>query len=286
MIIKRMFNRQDNRILRYAYSGVLSARKTRKKIWNNYYLKNWMECRSTKKSLDVARASVNEREGDKNPLVSVCIPTYNRGEILTKRTIPSVLKQTYQNFEIVVVGDNCTDDTEISIKKLSDDRIKFYNLPERGKYPEDPYKRWMVAGTVPANKAIELSTGAWIAPLDDDDEFSEDHLETLLNFALEHNYEMVYGVVRMEVRPDEWINLGSYPLKEGHISHLTVLYQSKLNFFRYDINAWKYEEPADWNMWRRMNEAGVKIGFIDKVVGTHYLEKTTIPPKSRYRWRI
>ena len=54
----------------------------------------------------------------------------------------------------------------------------------------------------------------------------------------------------------------------------SVLYHSKLKFFKYDINAWKYAEPDDWNMWRRMKEAGVRIGFTDKTVGKHYLERT------------
>ena len=47
-----------------------------------------------------------------------------------------------------------------------------------------------------------------------------------------------------------------------------------MKFFEYDTNSWKYGEPADWNMWRRMKEAGVKIGFINKIVGKHYLEGT------------
>ncbi|MGC8913894.1 MAG: hypothetical protein ACP5LE_08260, partial [Thermoplasmata archaeon] len=88
------------------------------------------------------------------------------------------------------------------------------------------------------------------------------------------DYEMVYGVVQMEKRDGEWVNIGSYPPKCGGICHLAVLYHSKLKFFKYDINSWKYGEPADWNMWRRMKEAGVRIGFINKVVGKHYLEGT------------
>ena len=108
--------------------------------------------------------------------------------------------------------------------------------------------------------------------MDDDDEFSEEHLEVLLKYALEHNYEMVYGITQMEREPGKWADLGSYPLRRSEICHLSVLYHSKLEFFKYDMNAWRYGEPADWNIWRRMKEAGVRIGFLDKVVGKHYLE--------------
>ena len=69
------------------------------------------------------------------------------------------------------------------------------------------------------------------------------------------------------------VNLGLYQLKPGGICHLSVLYHSKLKFFKHDTNAWKYGEPGDWNIWRRMKEAGVRIGFVDKVVGKHYLER-------------
>ncbi len=241
---------------------------------HNYYLKNWIECRRNKQLLKNARNESDGKPNNENPLISIRIPTYNRATILVERTIPSILRQTYQNFEIIIVGDHCTDNTEKMLKKLNDQRIVFYNLPMRGDYPANTLHRWMVAGVVPSNEAIALCSGDWIAPLDDDDEFSENHLEILLTYALEHTYEMVYGITQMQKQLGKWVNVGSYPLKRRHICHLSVLYHSKLKFFKYDINCWKYGEPADWNMWRRMEEAGVRIGFLDKVVGKHYLEGT------------
>jgi glycosyltransferase involved in cell wall biosynthesis len=130
----------------------------------------------------------------------------------------------------------------------------------------------MVAGVFPVNKGLELASGQWIAHLDDDDEFSEEHLELLLKHTLEHDYEMVYGIIQTEIEPGKWTKVGSYPPEEGKICRLSALYDAKLRFFKYNPNSWKYGEPADWNLWRRMKEAGVKIGFVDKVVGKHYLE--------------
>ena len=52
-------------------------------------------------------------------------------------------------------------------------------------------------------------------------------------------------MVQMEKKPGKWVNVGSYPLNCGEICYLSVLYHSRLKFFKYDINAWKYEEPAD-----------------------------------------
>ena len=147
-------------------------------------------------------------------------------------------------FEIIIVGDHCTDNTEELVRKINDRRIKFYNLEKRGAYPSDPYYRWMVAGVEPANKAIELCSGSWIARLDDD-EFSYDKIELLLNYALKHDYEMVYGKMQMETKPNVWDEVGSYPLECGRICHSSVLYSSRLKFFRYDLNSWKFLEPDD-----------------------------------------
>src|SRR5690242_4802472 len=62
--------------------------------------------------LNSCRLTLSEMyESDKDPLVSVTIPTYNLGQILVERTIPSVLAQTYKNWELIVYGDVCTDDT-------------------------------------------------------------------------------------------------------------------------------------------------------------------------------
>ena len=60
----------------------------------------------------------------KEPTVNVIIPTYNRAHLIT-RSIKSVLEQTYQDFEIIIVDDYSTDDTEYVIKRFRDPRIKY-----------------------------------------------------------------------------------------------------------------------------------------------------------------
>lgn len=236
---------------------------------------NWLEGKRNRYLLRQARANHKGNLKDK-PLISVIIPTYNKGKILTERAIPSVLSQTYQNFELIIVGDHCTDNTEELINSIGDERIKFVNLPTRGKYPKKAWDKWLVAGSVPRNKGLELAKGEWISPLDDDDEFSHNHLEVLLHHAMQNGYEMVYGLIEMEEEPGKWVNCGSYPLKMDNICHNSVLYHSRLKFLKYNVNAWKCKEPDDWNLWRRMEEAGVKIGFINRVVGKHYREFTRL----------
>ncbi len=211
---------------------------------------------------------------DRSPLVTVRIATYNRGRILVERTLPTVLAQTYTHLEILIVGDHCTDDTAERLSKVTDPRVRFVNLPERGRYPAAPWKRWLVAGAAPMNYALEVARGEWIAPLDDDDEFTPNHVETLLETCRRERFEMAYGIARMQMSGDEWRVVGSAPLRPNQICHSAVLYWSGLRFMPHNVEAWRVGEPGDWNLWRRMKQSGVRVGFVPQVVTVHHEEHT------------
>jgi cellulose synthase/poly-beta-1,6-N-acetylglucosamine synthase-like glycosyltransferase len=66
---------------------------------------------------------------EKTPTVSVIIPTYNRAH-LVGRAIRSVLNQTFQDFEIIVVDDGSTDNTEEVVKGFNDPRIRYIRHEE------------------------------------------------------------------------------------------------------------------------------------------------------------
>lgn len=207
---------------------------------------------------------------NKKPLVSIRIATHNNADILLNRTIKSVLNQTYKNFEIVVVGDFCTDDTEVKIRNLNDHRIKYYNLESRDSYPENKRDKWYTAGIPPANYASQLASGDWIFPLDHDDEFTPDHIEKLLEAAIRGKFEMVYGKIISIKNNLEKREIWSFPPEQNNFGFQAAMYMRALNFFEYDIKSYLLGEPGDWNLCRRMLEAGVKIGAIEDVVGTIY----------------
>ena len=203
-----------------------------------------------------------------SPLVSVTIPTYNRGQLLIQRTLPSIFAQTYKNIEIIIVGDCCPDDTPELLKKVKDPRLRFFNLPKRTKYPDDPACRWFISGLVPLNKGMNLARGKWIAYFDDDDIMTPDHVESLLRFAQRGNYEFVAGLYEEE-RDGKKNILGQ---KSGECpefgGHGTSLYRSYLRCFKYNKNSWRkaYNRPQDIDRQLRLRRAGVRTGLLEKVV--------------------
>jgi glycosyltransferase involved in cell wall biosynthesis len=224
------------------------------------------QLRSARASADYERAF-----SDPEPLVSIRIATYNQAELLVERAIASALAQTYENTEIVVVGDGCTDDTEARVAAIGDSKIRFVNLPFRWPYPDDPHHRWLVAGSPAMNVAAQLARGLWIAPLDHDDEFVPDHVESLLTAARANEFEMMYGQIQKR-SPDGLAaeEICTYPPTYEHFGFQASVYVGKIRFFEYDTRSWMLDESGDWNLCRRMLEAGVRIGFLDKVVIEYY----------------
>lgn len=102
-----------------------------------------------------------------NPTVSVIIPTYNRAHLIG-RAIQSVLNQTYQDFEIIVVDDGSTDNTDEVVKDFGDERIGY--IRHKGNK----------GGAAARNTGIRAAKGEYIAFLDDDDEFLPNKIESLL----------------------------------------------------------------------------------------------------------
>jgi len=71
------------------------------------------------------------------PLITIYTPTFNRANILKSRAIKSVLKQTYKNFEYIIVSDGSTDNTEQIVKSFKDKRIRFFKIKRKILYKKN-----------------------------------------------------------------------------------------------------------------------------------------------------
>lgn len=119
--------------------------------------------------------SIKEKNYSKDIDVSVVIPTYNRLKTLPD-CINSVLKQSFQNYEIIISDDCSSDKTEEFIKKLQkvDNRIKYYKASKNN------------GAQAARNLGIENANGKWIAFLDSDDEWPSNRLELAMEIAFDN----------------------------------------------------------------------------------------------------
>lgn len=195
-----------------------------------------------------------------NPLVSIIITTYNNSEFLINLALKSVLEQSYTNLQIIVVADHSTDDTDIQMAKILDDRVIYKNLLERPKYPNKTQRRfWLVAGTVPHNTGLELATGDFITYCDQDDYFITDRIEKLVKFSQEKQADLIHHPFYIGT-PDNIVTYNdSASLICGKITTSAVFHHSWFKQIPVDLNCWKIDEPGDWNKFKKFKEIGAKI---------------------------
>lgn len=113
-----------------------------------------------------------ESKSYNHPQISVLLPVYN-GETYLRETIESILNQTYDNFEFIIINDGSTDRTASIIKQYTDPRIRFYDQQNRG-----------LSATL--NRAIELAKGEYLARQDHDDISFPKRFEKQIAFLESH----------------------------------------------------------------------------------------------------
>jgi|ERR1051326_3204499 hypothetical protein len=210
------------------------------------------------------------------PLVSVCVPTYNRSALLTGRCLPSLVRQSYPHLQIIVVGDACTDNTAERVAALHDERIQFLNLPERGRYPEEPERRWRVAGSAPLNVALGLCAGELVTHLDDDDEYEPTRIEKLVAFVINDDLDLVWHPFYLETNVGEWQICPADSFRLGQVTNSSVLYRSLLARITCDPHAHLLDEPGDWNRFRKFKYLGVRKARFPEPLLRHYREQSQI----------
>jgi glycosyltransferase involved in cell wall biosynthesis len=130
---------------------------------------------------------VKPQPASATPRVSVIIATYNRANVLAF-AIGSVLDQTFADFELLVVGDGCTDESAVVVAAVDDLRMRWHNLDRNTGHQSGPN-----------NEGLRRSAGDIVAYLGHDDLWLPHHLE-LLVAAVDAGAPSVHGSV-LEVHP-------------------------------------------------------------------------------------
>ena len=125
-------------------------------------------------------------------LVSIIMPSYNTGKYIAK-SIKSVLVQTYKNWELIIVDDCSTDNTdEVVADFLTDKRIRYIKNEKNS------------GAAISRNRALREAKGRWIAFLDSDDLWMPQKLEKQIQFMQEKQYSFTYTDYMIQLN-GEWL---------------------------------------------------------------------------------
>ncbi len=174
-----------------------------------------------------------------NPLVSIIMPAYNVEKYI-QESINSVIKQSYENWELIVIDDNSNDGTNDIIKKiaLKDKRIKPIFLKHNSGKP-----------SIAKNYAYDIVSGDFIAFLDSDDMWIKEKLEKQIKKMINGDYKLCYtgGYLIDEEGKKQGSFLPKY--ENGYIF--------KKMLYRYEIN--NQSVLIERDVYRKFNE-NITIG--------------------------
>lgn len=196
------------------------------------------------------------------PTVTVVIATYNRASTL-KYAIESVLWQTFKNFELWIIGDACTDNTEEVVNGFTNDpRVHWYNLPVNSGYQSKPN-----------NEGIKRARGEYIAYLNHDDIWLPNHLEALVGHMQQTNDDIAFSII-------QWVYSFTYSKPDIPLlpdlpippeATAVVHKKSVVDVIGYwkDIHE-TYSYPRV-DFFRQAQFAGLKFGIVPALTGLKFL---------------
>jgi len=193
----------------------------------------------------------------KTPLVSVVMLTYKRADIAPK-AIESILAQTFDDYEFIILNDGSPDNTRDVINKYAkgDSRIKYY---ENDKNRGIAYSR---------NRVTSLARGKYIMIMDDDDESLPERMRLQLEF-LEKNPEIsavagqIVGLPRIPFNHDD---IATGLIQYNNFGNSNVMYR-KSHAQQYNISYdTTLKASEDWKFWVQMLFSGAKFAAISEDV--------------------
>lgn len=184
------------------------------------------------------------------PKVSVIIPCYNQGQYI-EECVNSVLDQTFQDFEIVIVNDGSTDaQTNTNLKNFNKPKTKIIHTENKGV-------------SAARNTAIHNSSGEYILPLDADDKIEKAYLEKAVPVLdANENIGIVYCDIQLFGNTENILNMPAFEIRKFLIKnsiHVSGMFRKS------DYDKTKgYDEQMksgleDWEFWISLIKSGVNV---------------------------
>lgn len=190
-------------------------------------------------------------------IVSVIIPCFNQSHFL-EESVNSVISQTFNNWECIIVNDGSDDDTEIIAKQLmqKDKRIKYIFKKNRGL-------------SAARNTGINAANGKYILPLDADDLLQSNYINATINIIeTERNIRLIYTGTQLFGK-EKGVRNEPFLLKNFMLNNLipcTALYY-KDDWQRVGgYNETMKQGYEDWDFWMSLLENGINVKKIDKLL--------------------
>jgi glycosyltransferase involved in cell wall biosynthesis len=210
-----------------------------------------------------------------NPLISIVIPTYNHAHFLRK-SLRSVLDQSYQKWEAIVVDNHSDDNTEEVIREFQEPRFRMLKIQNHG----------VIAAS--RNMGIRDANGEWVAFLDSDDLWYPQKLETLVDVIKSDDYYDVlsgdeYKVNRqsgsksiLRYGPQEDDFYQRLILDGNRLSpSATMIRRSFLERHRLTFGESKnFVTVEDYDLWLNLARTGAKFKFLRDVLGEYIVHGT------------
>ncbi len=190
------------------------------------------------------------------------LATYDWSSVLRYSTA-SVLRQTYTDFELLVVGDGCTDDSESVVLGFGDGRVRWINLPENTKHQSGPN-----------NEGLRQARGDIIAYIGHDDLWLPHHLDVMVHAYEETGTDLAYSLC-MNVPPDSPFGwpLIPQPQAGSFASPVCMTHRRRVTE---QIGGWRdYRElpsttSPDVELWQRAAAAGLRLKFVPRLTGIKF----------------
>lgn len=204
------------------------------------------------------------------PVVSVVIPTYNHAQFLRK-AIDSVRRQTFTEWEMIVVNNYSEDDTEAVVASFSDPRIRLENFRNYG----------IIAAS--RNHGIALAHGDYIAFLDSDDEWYPEKLERCVAVLAKGNDLVCHGETwlrngvafrKVSYGPAERAHYHSLLFERNCLSTSAVTVRKscldKVGDFSEDS---AFAMVEDYELWLKLSSVEFRFAFIDEILGEYNIHQ-------------